>query len=141
MYLRQLVIFKTNPQEIINLKEDEIIKQVSLDNPEASSEQISQIIKSMGISISSSTIRRRLKSLGMQYCHPLSKPLLLKRHRIARLKFAKENKNTDWSKVFFTDEPTFQLFPNPRRLWMNRSKKLVHRVVKHPSKIHEWEGF
>ena len=47
--------------KITNLKEDEIIKQVSLDNPEASSEQISQTIKSVEISISSSIIRRRLR--------------------------------------------------------------------------------
>ena len=66
--------------KISGLKEDEVIKQVSVDNPETSTEQISQLIKSVEISASSSTIRRRLKSMGIKYCHPISKSLLLKRH-------------------------------------------------------------
>lgn len=77
----------------------------------------------------------------MLYTHPISKPLLLKNHRSSRLKFATENRNRDWSKVLFTDESTFQLFPNSRKLWMKRSKKLVYRRVKHSQKIHAWAGF
>ena len=94
-----------------------------------------------GFEVSITTVRRRLKSLGMKYCHPISKPLMLKRHRIARVNFAKQNRDQDWKKVIFTDESTFQLFPNSRKLWMSKSKKLISRKVKHPQKIHAWGGF
>jgi transposase len=132
---------KSGRKKITGLKEDVIIKSFSINNPEASSQQISEAMESVGIRASSTTIRRRLKSMGMKYCHPISKPLMLKRHRLSRVHFAKQNGDQDWKKVIFTDESTFQLFPNSRKLWMRKSKKLIYRKVKHPQKIHAWGGF
>ena len=79
--------------------------------------------------------------LVKRYGRPISKPLLSKNHRKERLCFACRNKNTDWNKVIFTDESTFQLFYNPEKIWMKRRKKLYFRKVKHPAKIHVWGVF
>lgn len=66
---------------------------------------------------------------------------MTKKHRIERLKFARRNKNTDWSKVLFTEESTFQLHANAEKFWMKRRNKLTIRKVKHPQKIHVWGFF
>src|SRR5579871_370151 len=70
------------------------------------SAEISQIINEQGIDISSVTVRRRLNKQSLFKLQPLVKPLLSDNHRDNRLEWAKANKNTDWSKVIFTDETT-----------------------------------
>ena len=126
--------------KITGPKEDQMIKNISLSNPEATAEQISQLMKNMGIFVSSSTVRRRLASSGMVYARPVSKPYK-KNHRIERLKFARRNKSRNWNEIFFTDETTFQLQANPEKFWMKRRKKIIVRKVKHPQKIHAWGSF
>ncbi len=123
------------------MKEDQVIQNLAFENPAASATQISQQCKSMGITASATTVRRRLRECGMQYSHPISKPLLKKIHRNARVQFATQNRKRDWSNVLFTDETTFQLFPNPRKYWMFKRYKLIYRRVKHPPKIHAWGCF
>ena len=67
--------------------------------------------------------------------------MLSKNHRKEKLCFSRRNKNTDWNKVLFTDESTFQLFYNPEKIWMKKRKKLYFKKVKHPAKIHVWGAF
>ena len=50
---------------------------------------------------------------GLKSRRPKKAPLLLKRHRDARLKFArqhKEKENSFWEKVLWTDEAKIKLF-------------------------------
>ena len=87
-------IVHSGRKKITGSKEDQLIKNLSLTNPEATSEQIAQAMKTLGTSVSSSTVRRRLQTCGMVYSRLVSKPLLTKTHRIERLKFARRNKFT-----------------------------------------------
>jgi transposase len=134
-------IIRSGRPKSTSSKEDEVIKNLVISQPESSTANVSTELKSIGIIVSASTIRRRLASSGIVYSRPISKPLLSKNHRIQRLRFARRNKNTDWNKVLFTDESTFQLFANPEKLWMHRRKKPYLRKVKHPGKIHVWGAF
>ena len=127
--------------KITGPKEDQLIKSLSLSNPEASAQEISNQLKSMGTVASATTVRRRLASYGMVYNRPISKPLLTKKHQSERVAFARRNKSTNWNSVLFTDESTFQLSANPEKMWMRRRKKLFVRRVKHPQKIHAWGSF
>ena len=127
--------------KITGPKEDQLIKSLSLSNPEASAQEISNQLKSMGTVASATTVRRRLASYGMVYNRPISKPLLTKKHRSERVAFARRNKSTNWNSVLFTDKSTFQLSANPEKMWMRRRKKLFVRRVKHPQKIHAWGSF
>lgn len=127
--------------KITGPKENQVICNLSISNPEATATQISYVIHSMGTTISSSTVRRRLTNSGIIYSRPISKPLLTKKHRIERLKFARRNKTTNCNKVLFTDESTFQLHANAEKFWMKRRNKLTIRKVKHPQKIHVWGSF
>ena len=73
--LRKIQKF-SNSYQILKLLEE--IKKTSATNP---------------VKASYSTIHRRIIASGLTYKHPISKPLLLKKHHIARLKFAKQNKS------------------------------------------------
>lgn len=55
---------KSGRKKVTGLKEDQLIKEVSLEHPEASAHQISKLLSSMNVRVSASTIRRRLKSMG-----------------------------------------------------------------------------
>ena len=84
--------------------------------PTTSSRCLSARLKAKGVSISPSTIQRRLRESGVTYRSPIPKPLLTERHILQRLQWARKYKNQDWSKVIFTDESSFSLFSSPKKL-------------------------
>jgi len=59
---------------------------------------------------SARTISRWLKEVGLKAYRTKKAPLLQRRHRVARLDFARERENwenDEWANVFFTDESRF----------------------------------
>jgi hypothetical protein len=107
----------------------------------SSSAEISTLINMQRIDISSVTVRRRLNEQGLYKLQPLKKPLLTDTHRENRLKWAKDNKKTDWSKIIFTDETTFSLFSKPKRVWRKVGEKIIAPTVKHSAKVHVYGCF
>ena len=69
-------------------------------------------------------MRNRLNKQGLYKLQLLKKPLLLDTHRDNRLKWAKANKKTDWSKIIFTDETTISQFSNQRKSGEKEVKRL-----------------
>lgn len=64
------------------------------------------------VHISSRTVRRRLGEANLNSRRPVSGPLLTARHKLARLRFARDHVNwnvNDWKKVLFTDETRINL--------------------------------
>lgn len=53
-------------------------------------------------------IRNNLHSMGLQYRHHVKKPFLSETHKIARLNFATQYLDFDWSRTVFTDEKCFK---------------------------------
>src|SRR5579871_717374 len=106
-----------------------------------SSAEISQIMNEQRIYISSVIVRKRLNEQGLFKLQPLAKPLLSDNHRDNRLEWAKANKNTDWSKVIFTDETIFSQFNKPRKVWRQKGEIIKAPTVKHSGKIHVYEYF
>ncbi len=51
--------------------------------------------------------------------------MLTKRHKKSRLDWCEANKNTDWSKVCFTDESYFMVHRNVNRRWGKRRPKVL----------------
>lgn len=69
-----------------------------------------QLEEVRGTRIGQRTVRRRLKEVGIKSYRPKKAPKLQRRHRVARLAFAREHQNwtnDQWSKVLFTDESRF----------------------------------
>ena len=87
------------------------------------------------------TVRRKLNEQGLYKLQPLKKPLLSDTHRDNRLKWAKKNKKTDWSKIIFTDETTISQFSKPKKVWRYKDEKVIAPTVKHSAKVHVYECF
>lgn len=78
--------------------------------------------------VSDSTVRRRLKESDFHARRPATAPKLLRRHRLARLAFARERQNWNlqqWSKVLFSDESRFCLWSadGRQRVWRRRGER------------------
>jgi transposase len=79
-----------------------------------------KLISDENIIISPNTVRRSLKRQGLVARVKKRKPLLLKRHRIARRKFAQKYRNwtiEDWRRVVWSDESKFMIFGSDGREW------------------------
>jgi hypothetical protein len=85
---------------------------------------ISETVSScLGVSVSTGTIRSRLKEAGFRAHVKMKKPLLTNKQIRAQLKWAKEHINwtdDDWSRVLWTDESKFNLFGSDGRQWCYR---------------------
>lgn len=126
---------------VTTAKQDEQIVNIAKKEHDITSAQIQQNMEQRGVEISGRTIRRRLHEAGGKYTNAISKPLLKEKHRGNRLEWAKRHQNFDWNKVIFTDESTFQLFQQKRKVWQFIGRKKIFRSVKHPQKVHVWGCF
>jgi len=87
------------------------------------------------LEVSADTVRRALRRNGLVSRVKRKKPLLSKKHREKRLKFAKRFKDwtiSDWSKVVWSDESKFQIFGSDGRqyCWKKLGEPLKNAHVK-----------
>lgn len=85
--------------------------------------------------VSVKTVRRRLKEVNLQARRPATAPKLLRRHRVARLEFARERENWNvqqWSKVLFSDESRFCLRSSDgrQRVWRRTGERYEQEMFK-----------
>ncbi|CAK9825932.1 hypothetical protein ANTRET_LOCUS3857 [Anthophora retusa] len=85
-------------------KDDKQILTLFSKNPELSLRQGQMKLEEKGLNISLDTIQRHLQAHDVKWRSTIKKPLLTEKHAKARLAWAKENINRDWSKVIFSDE-------------------------------------
>ena len=72
---------------------------------------------------STTTVKRRLRSAGLNGRIARRKPLLSPKHRQARLEFAKGHINwsaNEWRKVVWSDESKFNIFNSDGRTYVRR---------------------
>lgn len=82
-------------------------------NPTTTKKELVKELENSGTTVSPSTVKRLLHRNDMRGCRARKKPLLLKRHLQARLKFANDNFDQEqafWTKVLWSDETKFELF-------------------------------
>ena len=64
-------------------------------------------------------MERILRKAGFRSLRSLKKPLLGTLNRARRMKFARKHKNTDWSRIIFSDKKIFRVRPGARvRCWV-----------------------
>jgi transposase len=109
-----------------------------------SSRKVAKIIEARHrIQLSSTSVWRAARQAGLKpYTRP-PKPLLTAANRQRRLDFVRLYRGTDWRKVLFSDEKTFELFGHPNRrndrIWEESSENVPPSLtVKHPAKVHVW---
>ena len=67
--------------------------------------------------------------------------MLIEVHRKNRLKWAQDNKATNWEQVIFSDETTIRLNTVKGLVWNMPGKKKIVRTVKHSTKVNGWVCF
>jgi transposase len=98
---------------------------------------------STGINISKATAHRYLTTEGYAFRIIKPVPKLLPHHKAARVAFANQHINLDWSRVMFTDSKYFRVTSNSRRVGHYRltSKAPTTRdLKKNPVAVHAYMG-
>ena len=108
---------------------DKLIKRAVLKNPKITARQLKQAYSSILDNVVEHAIQHRCQmDLKLHLCSPTSKPLLTRKMRVARLKFAKKYKDftiEDWRRGMWSDESTFQC------------GAVRHGKLRHLSPLHE----
>jgi hypothetical protein len=75
-----------------------------------------------GLKVSPMTVWRHLKISEYMSILPKATPVLTKDHKLRRVEWAQRHLDTDWSRVVFSDETSYQLFRNTVRRWSKNAK-------------------
>ena len=81
------------------------------------------------------TVQRQLKRMGYKSTLPYAAPILTQEQKHARVHWAIQHKDDDWSRTIFTDETCYQLFRNTIRGWSQNPSTEVKRIPKDKQKI------
>lgn len=107
-------------------RQDKMIIRKSVAAPRKTAVDIQQEIHDeMNLSISRKTVARRLHAAGLNGRVPVKKPLISKKNRAARLRFARIHQHwriADWKKVLWSDESKFNLFGSDGKRYIRRPK-------------------
>ncbi|GFU98003.1 transposable element Tc1 transposase [Trichonephila clavipes] len=117
-------------KKIMNsITERRVIHQVKID-PKISAPKIAaSTSNTLGRSVSAETVRRVLRKAGYNGRVARKKPLIDKRNRVKRLKFAKEHilkPQQFWNEVIFSDESKFNIFGSDGRRMVWRKPNTSH---------------
>ena len=134
---------KTSPRD------DAFLLRESIKYPKKTSHQLNVAISGHGVSIDSSTVRRRLLAAGRPAYRSVKKQLLTLAMKKKRYHWAKVYKGwtaEDWKKVVFTDETHFLVQGQKSRYvrkFVSEQLRSVHldQNVKHPQKVMFWGSF
>ncbi|GFT28772.1 transposable element Tc1 transposase [Trichonephila clavipes] len=125
--------------------ERRVIHQVKID-PKISAPKISACTSNtLGRSVSAETVRKVLRKAGYNGRVARKKPLIGKRNRVKRLKFAKEHilkPQQFWNEVIFSDEPKFNIFGSDGRRMVWRKPNTSYPPKTHNSycEARRWVG-
>lgn len=112
----------------LSTQNQEVLRLLVKDWPLANNAQLAKkLAESGGPLVSRWTIGRHLDAMGFARKTPRSGPLLTAIHKKRRLTWCHRHKDTDWSRVVFSDESCFQLFGNKIR-----QKVLCSKGTKRP---------
>ena len=87
-----------------------------------------------GVRITPQTLRQRLHAANLRAHRPAVRPILRRRHRVARLNWAQNHINWQlrhWTPVLFTDESRFcvDFHDGRRRVWRMRGERYADCCV------------
>ena len=106
--------------------DDRLIVLMSKMNRKLTAPEIrAKLTSSANVTVSSSTVKRRLREKGLNGRIAVRKPLLTEKNRLKRLAWARTYKNftpKQWGRVLWSDESKFQIFGSSRRVYVRREK-------------------
>lgn len=104
--------------------ERQLVRNMSRD-PRLTVKTLVNDLATRGIIVSRKTISRALHRNGLRGCRPRKAPLLKKRHLQARLQYARDNLDRDysyWKRVLWSDETKLELFGHRDTAYVWRKK-------------------
>ena len=120
---------------------DRNILRMSRSDPRLTTVDISRhLAEEDHIKVSDSTVRRRLKAVGLHGRRPVKKPLISAKNRKTRVNFAKKHINwtkQQWRDVLWSDESKFSLFGSDGISYVRRPiGKRYHQQYQIPTVKH-----
>lgn len=119
-------------------EEDEKILKLALKNDKFRLLSLQKELIEQKIYISKTTIWRRLKENNYIYGNYLNKPALTEKQIIKRLEWCNKYKNTDWTKIMFSDEATIYMNKNNTKCWFISGSRKINRKKRHSIKLNLW---
>lgn len=98
--------------------------------PQSTSTQVQAVLQTLGVEVSARTIRRHLNEKKRYGRRPRRTPLLTKRHKKARMEFAKmylSKPQSFWENVLWTDETKVELFGKAYHSTVYRKKNEAYK--------------
>jgi transposase len=128
-------------QSKISDEDMKCITRLLSENQLLTSKQLSdELAHRRNVKVSPKTIRNHLHRLNYKNSRPRNVPMLTEAAREKRLLFATENTNTDWEKVFFSDETTIQLGTNLTCAWHQSGSRPLNPTSRFPPKLMFWSA-
>ena len=133
---------KPGPPPVLSPANRDSLRRIAIQTPNLSNEQLAARLEMKGgPSVSSSTIRRVLPSIGIERKRGRKVPILTATHKAARLAWCLRHRGRDWKNVVFSDESKFQFFPNSVKLLTVKGKTPVLPQAKHSPSMMVWGAF
>lgn len=135
-----------NKKKILTPRVERHLARCVKANRSITSRDLQAGLRSIGVSLSTSSVRRSLIKLGYNGRRPRAKPKLTDTMKEKRLAWAKKYKDwteDDWLKVGFSDESTLRILED-RRHWIRRRpdeefhQDCIRQTVKHPTSLMIW---
>uniref|UniRef100_A0A3B5RET6 Tc1-like transposase DDE domain-containing protein n=1 Tax=Xiphophorus maculatus TaxID=8083 RepID=A0A3B5RET6_XIPMA len=123
---------KCGRKKILNDGDRRLLKHLVKSNGRKTTAELRSMFNCESKSISTRTMRRELKGLGLNSCVAVRKPLISKANQKKRLQFPREHKDwtlEEWKRVMWSDESRFTLFQSDGRIRVRREAG----EVMHPS--------
>lgn len=110
--------------KVTTSREDRAIVKMSMSNRFETAASIArEFNKTMGKTVCSNTVSRRLNERGLKARVPISKPLISKKNQKLRLEYAYTHvlwDENEWSRMFFSDESKFNVFGSDGSIYVRR---------------------
>jgi transposase len=142
---------RRGPQNLLDTKKQVALKKLVTKNRRASVRKIQELWnKKKKMNISTVTMRRSLKRIGLRSCVSRSKPLISEGNQEARYAWALERQDWSvekWKKIVWSDESTFSQFSQGRscRVWRTPGEEFepscLAATVKHSPNRMFWGCF
>lgn len=117
------------PPKISNRTGRKLVQEATK-NPRVTSRYLQEQLAESGIHVHTSTICRHLNEDGLSARVPRKKPLLTKKHKKARLRFAQEHVDKPdgfWANILWTDETKIELYGHMRSWYISRTPKTAFK--------------
>lgn len=129
---------RESDKRITTENDDKVIYEFAEKNKKLKLVTFKNNLKDLDIILSKTTIWRRLKNNEYKYGHFLFKPKLSEKQMQKRLDWALNHKDTDWSKVDFSDECTVYLNGENKYCWYKKGSRPVCHKFRHSVKLNIW---